>query len=431
MADNTEMQEMNNFSIQDTMSMGVGSQQLLNDLLAPETGTGSADDLTPIIKEVEEPAAPAVVQQTQTIANKNKVTTTPNANKGDDVEEKPNPSAAIMDFLGSNNSNEENADDTTYAPTTLAQEPTDPEPANPDDEPDTSGTQFSALAKDLFSLGVFTSEDGVEEAPITSPEEFLERFNAEKQKGSIDIVNNFIGQFGEDYQNAFQAIFVHGADPREYFQALTAVEDFSTLDMTQESNQKLVLQHSLRDQGFEEEDINAEIERLTNYGDLSAVASRNHKVLVKKQAANLEKIASNAQKEIQQKAAIRNEYINNVQTIIGEKLKVKAFDGIPLNPKLANELHDFLLVDKYKTPTGETLTDFDRTILELKRPENHAMKVKIGLLLKILEKDPTLSTIQKTGVTSKTNAIFSEVVRQGAQPKPQQAQKEAASRWFK
>ena len=43
---------------------------------------------------------------------------------------------------------------------------------------------------------------------------------------------------------------------------------------------------------------------------------------------------------------------------------------------MANELHDFLLVDKYKTPSGETLTDFDRTILDLKRPENHSKKVK-------------------------------------------------------
>jgi hypothetical protein len=48
----------------------------------------------------------------------------------------------------------------------------------------------------------------------------------------------------------------------------------------------------------------------------------------------------------------------------------------------------------------------------LKRPENHALKVKVALLLKIMEKDPTLSTIQKTGVTKKSNQLFSEVARQ-------------------
>jgi hypothetical protein len=40
--------------------------------------------------------------------------------------------------------------------------------------------------------------------------------------------------------------------------------------------------------------------------------------------------------------------------------------------------------------------------------------VKIALLLKILEKDPTLSTIQKTGITKKSNELFGEVARQAS-----------------
>jgi hypothetical protein len=110
-------------------------------------------------------------------------------------------------------------------------------------------------------------------------------------------------------------------------------------------------------------------------------------------------------------------------------MKAKDFDGIPLNPKLVNELQDFLLVDKWKTPTGETLSDFDRTILDLKKPENHAMKVKVGLLLKILEKDPTLSTIQKSGVTKGTDKLFGEVARQVTKEK--QTAKPNPNSWFK
>jgi hypothetical protein len=118
--------------------------------------------------------------------------------------------------------------------------------------------------------------------------------------------------------------------------------------------------------------------------------------------------------------------------VLQEKLKSKEFDGIPINPKLASELQDFLLVDKYKTASGETLTDFDRTILELKRPENHATKVKVALLLKILEKDPTLSTIQRTGVTKKSNELFGEVARQVTRAKsaPTTAQQPKQNSWF-
>jgi hypothetical protein len=226
------------------------------------------------------------------------------------------------------------------------------------------------------------------------------------------VVNNFIGQFGEDYQQAFDAIFVKGVDPKEYFGAYNQITSFAELDLSQESNQVSVLKQALSDQGFDPEDVETEVERLKNYGDLESVAAKHHKVLVKKEAAKLQQMEAQAERELQQKQAIKGQYIQNVQSVLQEKLKTKEFDGIPINPKLAGELQDFLLVDKYKTTSGETLTDFDRTILELKRPENHGMKVKVALLLKILEKDPTLSTIQKSGISKKSNELFGEVARQ-------------------
>ena len=184
------------------------------------------------------------------------------------------------------------------------------------------------------------------------------------------------------------------------------------MDLSSTDNQIKVVRQTLTDQGFDEEDIDTEVERLQNYGDLENVATKYHKVLVKKEAQKLQKIEEQAAIQLQQKQAVRNQYINNVQNILQEKLKTKEFDGIPLSPKTASELQDFLLVDKYKTVSGETLTDFDKAILELKRPENHEQKVKVALLLKILEKDPTLSTIQKTGVTKRSNQLFTEVARQ-------------------
>ena len=53
MADNTET--LGNFSIQDTMEMGMGSAELINDLFEPETSTSNPDDLKTIVKEVNDP----------------------------------------------------------------------------------------------------------------------------------------------------------------------------------------------------------------------------------------------------------------------------------------------------------------------------------------------------------------------------------------
>lgn len=401
MADNLET--MGNFSIQDTMEMGMGNQELLQGLFEPETASSNPEDVQPIINEANPPSAPSKpdVQRGKDIVPPKNV-------DGKTDDEKQEGQSLISDFLSDDD--DENDEDAPVAKTSKKQEVTNETEDDSDEE--SEGTQFSALTNDLFKLGVFTNEEGEDEEPVSTAEEFLERFNVEKKKGASEIVQNFIGQFGEDYQEAFDAIFVKGVNPKEYFGIYNQVVDFAEMDLTDENNQVKIIKRALTDQGFEPEDVDTEVERLRNYGDLESVAGKHHKVLVKKEAAKLQQVESQAQQQLQQKQVVKNQYINNVQTILQDKVKDKEFDGIPINPKIASELQDFLLVDKWKTPSGETLTDFDRAILDMKRPENHEMKVKVGLLLKLLEKDPTLSTIQRTGVTKKSNQLFGEVARQ-------------------
>ena len=426
MAENLDTPSFGNFSIENTMEMGPGGAELLNDLLSPETSTGSPDDIQKIVKDAEPPAP----------------TPKPDVPKGKEIvptEEGKEPSAQdmISNFLGDNDESEDNAEDADPQPVKKKApeaKPAEDVPAedNQEEGEEEQVSQFTALSRDLFKLGVFSKDEDEEDINIATPEEFLDRFNNEKKKGAIEMVNSFIGQFGEDYQQAFDAIFVKGVNPKDYFGAYNNVVSFSEMDLSQENNQVTVIKQALADQGFEAEDIDTEVERLKNYGDLESVATKHHKVLVKKEAQKLAQMEQRAEQELQQKQAIKNQYIQNVQQVLQDKLKSKEFDGIPINPKLANELQDFLLVDKYKTQSGETLTDFDKTILELKRPENHETKVKVALLLKILEKDPTLSTIQKTGVSKKSNELFGEVARQVTRTKSSagSSQPSKQNSWF-
>jgi hypothetical protein len=394
MADNQELQSFGNFSIENTMDMGLGSTELLNDLMAPETAASSPEDVT----EIKNEPAPAPAKKAA------KAEAEPESDNKEDA------SKSIQDFLLGGDDEEEEENDETPAPASKKAVSDDSE----EEEEEEGSSQFSALSNDLFKLGVFTKDDEEEDVAISTPEEFLERFNLEKKKGAIDIVQNFIGQFGEDYQQAFDAIFVKGVDPKEYFGTYNNIQSFSEMDLSQESNQVSVIKQALADQGFEPEDIDTEVERLKNYGDLETVATKHHKVLVKKEAAKLQQMEEQQQRELQKQQAFKQQYFQNVQAVLQDKLKAKEFDGIPLNPKLANELQDFLLVDRYQTSSGEKLTEFDRQILELKRPENHAQKVKLGLLMKILETDPSLSTIQKRGISKKSDDLFSEVARQSS-----------------
>ena len=421
MSDNLD--NMGNFGIENTLDNGAGDSQLLNDLLAPETASGNPDDIEPIVNEVNSPK-----EENNDEVKKGKDIIPPKSVDGKTDEEKQTGESLVADFLSASEDDEEDKEESTVVDEPVKEETDDEE----EDEEPKEGTQFSALAGDLLELGVFTKNSEDEEISINTPEEFLERFNAEKKKGASELVQNFIGQFGEDYQNAFESIFVKGADPKEYFGAYNQVVAFTEMDLSKENNQKQVMSQALTDQGFEKEDIVKEIERLQNYGDLESVAARHHKVLVKKEAAKLQQLDREASEVQEQKMAIKNQYVQNVQTILTDKIKEKEFDGIPINSNLANELQDFLLVDKWKTPAGENLTDFDRAILDLKRPENHEMKVKLGLLLKVLEKDPTLSTIQRTGITKKSNQLFGQVARQVTKSKAAKSsgKKSKPNSWF-
>jgi len=414
MADNMDTTSFGGFSIENTMEMGgVGNTELINDLFGAETSTGSPDDVEKIVKEVSDDKSPAPAKKAE-------------ASKETPKEEEDK-SVNIKDFLYGGDDDDDDKEESPAPTKSAAPKET------AEEEEDNNSSIFTTLSKELFKLNVFTQDDDDDEdTTISSPEEFLERFQTEKKKGAIEIVNNFIGQFGEDYQQAFQAIFVKGVDPKDYFGTYNNIQSFSEMDLSQENNQVSVIRQALQDQGFDAEDIDTEVERLRNYGDLETVATKHHKVLVKKEAAKLEQIEQQKEAQLQQQQAVKQQYVQNVQTILQDKVKSREFDGIPLNPKLAGELQDFLLTDKWKLPSGELLTDFDRTILDLKRPENHEMKVKVALLLKVLEKDPTLSTIQKTGITKKSNELFGEVARQASKGsmKSSNGKPEKSNSWF-
>jgi hypothetical protein len=220
MAENFDNPQFGNFSIENTMEMGMGNADLLNDLMGPETATGSPDDIKDINDEPA-PAAPA------------KKAAAPAAEP--EKEEKKDPSADIQDFLYGADEEEEE-EETTPQPAKKEAPKAEEAPAETEETEEEQVSQFTALSRDLFKLGVFSKEEDEEDVSISTPEEFLERFNMEKKKGAIEVVNNFIGQFGDDYQKAFDAIFVKGVDPKDYFGTYNQIQNFSELDLSQEGD---------------------------------------------------------------------------------------------------------------------------------------------------------------------------------------------------
>jgi len=144
MADNLDTPSFGNFGIEDTMEMGVGNTQLLDDLFSPETSTEDPDKLETIVKTADEPQAPKK----------------PEVSKGKEVVQKldgeePNPQDVLKNFLGDDDDEQEQEDENVAAP---AKAEAKAEESDEDDN-DVAESPFVSLSKDLFKLGVFTKDD--------------------------------------------------------------------------------------------------------------------------------------------------------------------------------------------------------------------------------------------------------------------------------
>ena len=208
-ADNLDNPSLGNFSIEDTMEMGAGNRELLDTLFSPDSATASPEDVTILEKEPK--------QKAKTTTN----TTTKAPEKKEDVEEGKD----VKDFLFGEEEEEEETDEVeNKAPAKKKEEKTEDGEEEEDDAP---ANPFNSISKELFKLGVFNKDEEEEEVEISTPEQFLERFKSEKQKGAIEIVDRFISQFGDDYRGAFEAIFVKGVNPKEYFGTYNSIKEFS------------------------------------------------------------------------------------------------------------------------------------------------------------------------------------------------------------
>lgn len=293
----------------------------------------------------------------------------------------------------------------------------DPKEATQSSDDDT----YHTLAKDFLRLGVFTknSDDETEETiNVKTPEEFLERFSLEKKKGAINILDNFLSQFGEDRRKMFDSIFVNGVDPQEYLRSFAKVEALGNLDLSSESNQERVVRSYYQGLKWDDNKINNRIQKLKDYGDLEDEAKTYHEVLLNKEKETTAELDRKKLEEKQKKVQKEQQEKQSYLKILGDKLKAQELDGIPVNEKEAQATLDYLTEKKYKLESGELLSEFDKDLLELNRPENHELKVKLGLLLR---KKLDLTSVKKASVSKKSDQLFT-LSTKNAKQQQQQAQ---------
>lgn len=265
---------------------------------------------------------------------------------------------------------------------------------------------FNSIAQELVNHGVFSLDEDEKSIEANTPEELLERFQYEARKQASVVIDKFLGRFGDNYKDMFENVFVRGINPVDYLNRYTKVEGIQGLDLADEANQERVVRELYRSEGRSSEYTEKKITQLKNYNDLLDEATEAQKILVAKEQKEIDEAAQRKQEEIARRQQIRSEYLTNVNRILSDKLKNRDFDGIPVDKRFAEQTFSYITQERFQTPDGETLTTFDKDILDLKRPENHELKVKVAMLLQLLREDPNLTKLAKKAVSKETNELF-------------------------
>lgn len=387
----------NDFGIQDTQVLA--SKDLQNFLLSDPDDVKNLEDDDAEKAEKLRKQQEALKKQQQQSQQQNQ----PSDDEGDEgkqkqttkkKEEKPDGKDALENILFGKQDENQEGDEGKAAP--------GKETSTNDDEDNT----YTTLGKDLLRLGVFSKnseEESEETLEIKTPDEFLERFNLEKKKGAINILDNFLGQFGEEYRKMFDAVFVNGVKPQEYLQSFAKVEAIKGIDLTSEDNQERVVRAYYKNLKWDDAKIETKIQKLKDYGDLEDESKAYHEVLLNREKEQAEALELKKQQEAQEAKDKEAATVKSYQRILNEKLKAQEIDGIPLTQKDSEETLKYLTEKKYKLQSGELLSEFDKDLLELNRPENHELKIKLGLLLR---KKLDLTSVKKTTISKKSDALF-------------------------
>ena len=302
----------------------------------------------------------------------------------------------------------------------------------PDDDNKEDVNLYEVFSEDLFNLGKFTKDDGEEDVKISTPEEFVERFDREVYKHAENYLQQFLSRFGPDKVEFFENVFVSGIEPEDYFQRYSAIKDISSIDLTEETNQEKIVRELLRSEKRSTEYINKKIQRLKDYSDLEEEATEAKAILVKREQDALVETTAKKQQEIARKEANKKQYTSEVARILNEKITTKDFDGIPVDQAFASEVNKMLTNEGFQLNDGTRITEFDKEILELQKPENFPMKVKLAMLLKMLKTDPTLSKFKKKAVSTDNKEAFQAVKKAGIKStskKEDNTNKQQSSAW--
>lgn len=180
------------------------------------------------------------------------------------------------------------------------------------------------------------------------------------------------------------------------------------MDLDAEDNQKLVIETDLRAQGYDEDEIETQLEYLKDSGKMKTMSEKAHKRHIDKNKKQLEETVRQ-QEERKRKA---KESLRNFKNKISENLKeIEDINGLKLSDKHKKDLPSYMSDPVVKTQNGN-VSKFQSDLFNMLQDDNKAMA-----LARLVYEDLDLSDVAANAKTGQAKKIKDDVRRKKQTPK--------------
>ena len=275
----------------------------------------------------------------------------------------------------------------------------------------TPTTNIKDSVKHLIEEGILDLDEDEE-----LPEDVDSNYLYSKIEKSIEKkFEDSVAGLPDDVKNLIK--FVHnGGSMKDFVSSISDSFELSEdIDLDDEDNQEKVMRHLLKEDGEDNELIEAQIEFLKDSGKLSSITQRKFnrwKAEKKEETDNL------LAQQRQQKTLARENQIKfkkDIGDLLSESQEIK---GLSVSQKEIQELPSYISDTSVKLQDGRQITPFYRDLFEsLKEPE------KLIALAKLVKSDFDFSDIKKGIVTKQTRKLKEDLQRQNKSPEKRSSQK--------
>ncbi len=176
------------------------------------------------------------------------------------------------------------------------------------------------------------------------------------------------------------------------------------IDLSDESNQEKVLRYLLKQEGEDDEIIEANIEFLKDSGKLAAISEKKFEKWKNDKKTELEMEVENQKKQKQLLKENQIKFKKDISEYLSSNNEIK---GLTISKNEEKELPSYISDTSIKLQDGRQITPFYRDLFEALKDRE-----KIIALAKIIKSDFDFSSMKKNIVTKQTQKLKEEIQRQ-------------------